>query len=94
MEQQCNAQALDQLDYATTTRVFDRETLAQWLATSQAAPDICFPNVADALAQWLATGCNSSCVELGRRLWQSTNMSRIPVPRPGPAKRGRVLALP
>ena len=85
MEQHSNALALRQLGYATTTPVFDAQALGQWLDSPHVTADIQFPDVADALARWLATGCHASPARLSERLWQHQAPARVPAPLPGPA---------
>lgn len=87
MEQQSNALALHQLGYATTTPVFDAAVLGDWMARPHTTTDIRFPDVAEALACWLATGCHLSPASLGARLWQQSPR-RIPVPRAVPSASG------
>lgn len=80
MEQHSNALALHQLGYATTTGAFDAAVLGDWMATPKATADIRFPDVAEALASWLATGAHLSPASLGDRLWQRQPV-RAPAPR-------------
>lgn len=84
MEQHANALALQQLGYATTAAVFNREVLQAWLQGPRVCADIRFPDVAETLARWLATGCHASPASLGRRLWQPRVASPVPAPRPAP----------
>jgi uncharacterized protein (TIGR00661 family) len=93
MEQHSNALALHQLGYASTTAVFDRRALELWFASPPITADIQFPNVAEALAQWLATGCEADPAELSMRLWQTGAPSRIPAPRPGHALENKLSVL-
>jgi uncharacterized protein (TIGR00661 family) len=81
MEQHSNALALHQLGYATTTTVLDAQVLGDWLASPHVTVDIQFPDVAAAIASWLATGCQLSPASLGERLWQAQAPARIPAPR-------------
>ena len=83
MEQHSNALALHQLGYATTAAVFDAPTLGDWLERPHVTADIQFPNVAEALATWLAAGAQASPASLSQRLWGEQAPARIPAPRPG-----------
>jgi uncharacterized protein (TIGR00661 family) len=89
MEQHSNALALHQLGYATTTPVFNAAVLGDWMASPHLTADVQFPDVAGALASWLATGCHISLASLGERLWQQQAPTRIPAPRAHPAASGR-----
>ena len=84
MEQHSNALALHELGYASTTAVFDTEAVDQWLHSPHVTADIHFPDVAEALARWLATGCHASPARLSERLWQHQAPAKVPAPRPGP----------
>ncbi|QFU77588.1 hypothetical protein EY643_18980 [Halioglobus maricola] len=84
MEQHSNALALHQLGYATTTSVFDVASLGEWLERPHVTADIQFPDVAEALASWLAAGAQASPASLNQRLWGEQLPARIPPPRPGP----------
>ena len=85
MEQHSNALALARLGYATTTPNFDADALDQWLSRPRVPVDIRFPDVAEALARWLVTGCNMPLSSLSAQLWAQSGHARIPAPRPGPA---------
>ena len=71
MEQSSNALALSQLGYASTMQELDKEQLQQWLASPRHTPAIRFPDVADTLARWLATGACAPPALLAQRLWGS-----------------------
>ncbi|KAA1190409.1 hypothetical protein F0M18_11370 [Pseudohalioglobus sediminis] len=83
MEQLSNAHALQQLGYATSIHRFDTDGVAAWLDNPGRCHRITFPDVAGALARWLATGAYADTASLGERLWAETVTDRIPVPRPG-----------
>jgi len=68
-EQLSNALALERLSYATTCVELSEELLDCWLHNPQNIPQIHFPDVADALARWLATGATASTKRLTERLW-------------------------
>ena len=81
MEQHANALALHQLGYAATTARLDAAVLGDWLAGPQVTADIRFPDVAGALASWIAAGCHSTPASLGERLWRQ---QPTPIRAPGP----------
>lgn len=93
MEQHSNALALARLGYATTTAELDASVLGDWLSRPRIPVEICFPDVADGLAQWLVTGCNMPLASLGARLWERAGPARIPVPRPVPVRRSGLPAV-
>lgn len=70
MEQLSNALALQQLGYAQTMHDLDPQLLSNWLASTRHAPTLRFPDVAAALAQWLAGGAMGSPEMLARGMWQ------------------------
>ncbi|TGD72702.1 hypothetical protein E4634_14385 [Mangrovimicrobium sediminis] len=92
MEQHSNALALEQLGYACTTPVFDAPALEQWLAARHLTADIQFPDVAAALARWLAQGCRESPAVLSQQLWQCPMPQKIPAPRPTAGRRVAAIA--
>jgi uncharacterized protein (TIGR00661 family) len=69
MEQLSNALALRQLGYGTVTQEFDSAIVAAWLASAKPKP-IDFPNVADALAEWIVAGCDD-LEALQAELWRT-----------------------
>lgn len=73
-EQESNAQALDLLGLADTAPILTPEVLAQWLRKSPPSPAN-YPNVAEALVEWLLAGRSQSVDALAERLWQK------PLPR-------------
>lgn len=70
VEQQSNAQVLDELKLATIAWDYDEALLYEWLALPQPEAQL-NPDVAGQLAQWIASGCGESADVLARRLWQS-----------------------
>jgi hypothetical protein len=64
MEQVSNALALRQPGWKIST-----SSVGAWLERPRQAPAVRFPDVADALARWLAGGCKEATAALGERLW-------------------------
>ncbi|MAT91351.1 MAG: hypothetical protein CME59_01995 [Halioglobus sp.] len=69
MEQLSNALALEQLGYATTCDELTCRDIRRWLADPLRPPACGFPDVAAALARWLASGCREAPAILARELW-------------------------
>ncbi len=69
VEQQSNAQVLDELGLATVAKVYDRFAVAEWLEQSPPEPQP-YPDVAGELADWILQGCAEEPAELAKRLWQ------------------------
>jgi uncharacterized protein (TIGR00661 family) len=78
MEQQSNAKALAGLGYAQVATELTPRAVAQWLRQPGPAPSLPFPDVAGALAAWLAAGAVTEPAALVRDLWLQT--------RAGPAR--------
>lgn len=72
MEQQSNALALAELGYAQVATELTPRILEQWLQQPGPAPRMAFPDVADALATWLAAGATTEPAALVRDLWLQT----------------------
>ena len=70
MEQLSNGAALESLRYATVMRQIDNELTARWLAAPPTAPNLSFPDVSAALANWLANGAKTPVAALGSALWE------------------------
>ncbi len=81
MEQVSNALALEQLGYATASDTLDVRVVSRWLENRGSAPAVRFPDVADTLARWLATGAIVAPARLVERLWQAP--TGLPRHRPG-----------
>lgn len=75
MEQQSNALALAQLGLADTSDRLTGQQITQWL-DSPAPRAIGYPDVAAALAQWIAGGRRQSLAELSKSLWQAAGLVR------------------
>jgi uncharacterized protein (TIGR00661 family) len=69
VEQRSNAVVLEQMGLATCVPALSPEPLKNWLAQPSGTPSP-WPNVASALAQWIASGRQQSLDALGRELWQ------------------------
>lgn len=78
LEQQSNAQVLEELKLATIARDYDEILLYEWLALPQPEPRL-NPDVAGQLAQWIASGCGESADVLARRLWRNERQVAIGV---------------
>jgi uncharacterized protein (TIGR00661 family) len=72
MEQLSNARALSELGHATVVARLDRESLQAWLFRRPAPPVVRYPDVAGALAGWLAAGATKGLEPLQQQLWRST----------------------
>jgi len=75
MEQLSNARALGDLGQATVVNRLDRESLEPWLLRRPAAPVLSYPDVAGALAGWLAAGASIGVEPLQQQLWRETTGS-------------------
>jgi len=75
MEQLSNALALEQLRYAAVMHTLDEPTMRQWLAKPGMRQSTHFGDVAAALAQWLAGGCQASIDSLAHSLWYASLVS-------------------
>jgi UDP:flavonoid glycosyltransferase YjiC (YdhE family) len=69
MEQLSNALALEQLGYASRCNKLSISTLHDWLEAAATPAARRFPDVAAALAGWLAGGCRDSAARLVESLW-------------------------
>ncbi|HEY7883404.1 MAG TPA: glycosyltransferase family protein, partial [Cellvibrionaceae bacterium] len=78
MEQQSNALALDLLGYATTAVNIEARHITQWLLEPRREA-IAYPDVAAALARWIATGCDQPLEALSLALWQQVDGVAAPV---------------
>jgi len=82
MEQESNARALADLGYAQVTTELTPRILAQWLRQPGPAPRLAFPDVAGALAAWLAAGAATEPAALVRDLWLQTRAAPIRLAAP------------
>ena len=71
IEQLSNAMALEHLDLGWSTRRLNRELINDWLETAP-NPARRYPNVAGALAEWLAAGRRESLAQLSAKLWEQS----------------------
>lgn len=67
-EQLSNALALQALNRGTVMQSLDQRVLGKWLQLPS-HPRIQYPDVAAALAQWIAEGCRQTLPQLSERLW-------------------------
>ncbi len=82
MEQLSNALALRELGHATVVERLDRESVEPWLLQRPAPPALGFPDVAGALASWLASGAQSDLGSLQRSLWRDSARGSAATPCP------------
>ncbi len=75
IEQQSNARALEYLGYGRAMERLDSAKLGQWLNEDRAA-HVRFPNVAQAVAKWIAKGDVEDKAQLKRQLWAQTEIHR------------------
>ena len=71
-EQQSNVDTLELLGLATGMRQLDRTVLGEWLHESN-TERVRYPNVAQAVADWIIAGNWTSHDELAQRLWQQVD---------------------
>jgi len=69
MEQLSNAQALLQLNLGEVIHAYDEEKLKLWLEKPNAEP-VEYPNVADAIVNWLENGRSQGPSQLAKDLWK------------------------
>lgn len=69
MEQQSNAFALSQLGYGSVAQVLTEKAIGDWLSMPRARP-VDYPNVAQALARWVARGQQPDISQVRDELWQ------------------------
>ncbi|MEI7949833.1 MAG: MJ1255/VC2487 family glycosyltransferase [Gammaproteobacteria bacterium] len=70
MEQLSNAAALSELNYATVVDELKPQAIRAWLKDDSRPLQLTYPDVACALARWIAGGCKQSEAELASELWQ------------------------
>jgi uncharacterized protein (TIGR00661 family) len=70
MEQKSNALALQQLGYGSVTEQLSVAAIGKWLPLAK-PESVNFPNVAEALAQWLVQTGGENIAELQQKLWQT-----------------------
>ena len=73
MEQQSNAQALQELGLASVSYHLDTDTIKNWLAQKETPAAIHYPNVPAAICDWLVDNSRPDAQVLSDQLWQSTN---------------------
>tara|TARA_R110002124_G_scaffold287216_1_gene471426 strand:+ start:122117 stop:123184 length:1068 start_codon:yes stop_codon:yes gene_type:complete len=73
IEQVSNMRALEYLGYGRGMARLDGGIIADWLQEKKAAK-VCFPNVAAALADWIAQGDWDNQGALKHELWQQTEI--------------------
>lgn len=68
-EQESNAATLKQMNLAATMQSLDQQQIRDWLALPASAP-VHYPNVAEALCQWLHNGADAPLTQLSAELWR------------------------
>jgi uncharacterized protein (TIGR00661 family) len=80
-EQETNTMVLHDLGYADTMEKLDREAIRQWLEKDTCV-QITYPDVAQAIADWLLAGHRINPQPLADELWHQTRILKdCPVPR-------------
>jgi uncharacterized protein (TIGR00661 family) len=74
IEQYSNAKALSDLGYANVMNDLDEAVVNAWLEKNNEAALVFFPDVAKALAKWLASGCQQTIPSLSSELWGQTEV--------------------
>ncbi|WP_066965525.1 MJ1255/VC2487 family glycosyltransferase [Microbulbifer sp. Q7] len=69
-EQEANALALQELRLARVVKHFDAVTISRWLAEHPRGVHINWPDVATAIAGWIADGRRDSPQQLAQSLWE------------------------
>lgn len=77
-EQLSNARALRDAGFATTSPLLDEAVLARWLESPRSPGGQSYPDVAAALAAWLAGGRLEGVEALCRGLWSRRTAMRLP----------------
>ncbi|WLD59495.1 glycosyltransferase [Salinispirillum sp. LH 10-3-1] len=72
MEQASNAKALQELGYGTAANQLTTELILHWMRTAPCV-QIRYPDVADAVAQWVASGDWSGTENLVNSLWRQVD---------------------
>jgi uncharacterized protein (TIGR00661 family) len=71
-EQESNAEILSHLGLGLVIHSLDDELVQDWL--QMPIPNAqCYPDLASALAQWIAGGCEASIEELAASVWESAD---------------------
>lgn len=70
-EQEANAQALRELQLARVVDKVDSASIGDWLAAKPTGIRIQWPDVASAIARWIAEGRRQSPEELSAQLWET-----------------------
>ena len=77
-EQLSNVIALRQIGLAHTLTRLDEKALGRWLAEAE-AKTVRYPDVAAAVAKWIAAGCSGNIEHLARSLWRKTRFPEKPL---------------
>lgn len=72
MEQQSNATALKQLKLGSIMSALDIKTTAEWLQ-STANSNVFYPDVAEHIVRWIASGRKQSIADLSSQLWDASH---------------------
>lgn len=76
MEQASNALALTQLGYGSSTKIFSEDVIRQWLPLPKPEP-VVYPNVANALIDWILKTGGENFEELQRSLWKDMPLRTV-----------------
>lgn len=74
-EQEANAMALTQLGYADILRKLDKDAIEQWLNCLPTPKAIHYPDVAQALVDWVLSEQRSNPEKLSSDLWKKTRLA-------------------
>jgi uncharacterized protein (TIGR00661 family) len=77
IEQLSNAMALEALSYANVVRNLSQSTVRRWLENEETSWRVSYPDVADAVVNWLEDQEAESIEDLSARLWQMTSASKF-----------------
>jgi len=71
-EQISNALALEKLGYAEVVRILDSTLVSRWIEQPGRDP-VEFPDVAEALAEWIGADCREPLEDMSKRLWNTND---------------------
>ena len=81
-EQLSNVIALRQIGLAHTLTGLDEQAFGHWLREAE-AKTVRYPDVATAVAKWIAAGCSGNIEHLARSLWRKTRFPETPLSSSG-----------
>jgi len=77
MEQLSNALALEKLSLGMTMKSLDSKILEKWL-DDFSGKRVIYPNVSNAIADWIVNGDTANTTNLIKKLWSETHSPDIP----------------